>query len=234
MPFQQTLAILKPDAVARPVVGAILAMAEAAGLRIAAMEMRRLDENTARAIYAEHAGKDWLPDQIAYMLSGPVVAVILEGEDAIARWRAVMGPTDHTKAPEGTVRRGFALSYRENSVHGSDSPASAAREIAILFPNHVAPDVAAVPGAAAKRGPAACFAVIPDDQRISFRVVPAPGRLLRASMVGGQIRAIARLLKAGSDRRKDGRETDVFVSGIWMDDEGAVTVETVTLPEAAS
>jgi len=133
MPVQRTLAIIKPDATARPVAGAILAMAEQAGLRVVGIRMMRPMRSLFEELYAEHADQPWFGDQIAYMASGPVIVAVLEGEDAVATWRRVMGPTDCTKAPEGTVRRRYALSYRENSVHGSDSPESAAREIDLFF-----------------------------------------------------------------------------------------------------
>ena len=130
---ERTLALLKPDATARRIVGRILTMAEDAGLRIVAARHLTLTPAEASDLYAEHAGRDYFEAQVEYMTSGPVLALVLEGEGATAKWRSVMGPTDRTKAPEGTVRRLYAETYRRNSVHGSDSPGSAAREIAILF-----------------------------------------------------------------------------------------------------
>jgi nucleoside-diphosphate kinase len=142
MPTERTLALLKPDATARPIVGAIVAMAEEAGLRVAAARMGEFGPAAMEDLYAEHAGRPYFADQIAYMVSGPVLALVLEGPDAVATWRGVMGPTDREKAPEGTVRRRFAESFRRNSVHGSDSVANAEREIAVFFP-----DAVAAPGA---------------------------------------------------------------------------------------
>ena len=133
MSIERTFAMIKPDATRRHLVGQILEMAGAAGLHVRAMKRLRLDDQDASLMYAEHEGKPWLPEQIAYMTSGAVVAIVFEGQDAITRWRALMGPTDHTKAPAGTIRNKFAISYRENSVHGSDSPEAANREIPLFF-----------------------------------------------------------------------------------------------------
>ncbi len=133
MPFQRTFAIIKPDATRRHLTGAILQLAEKAGLSAVALKRIRLDRNAAEAIYEEHSDQPWFGEQIDYMTSGPVVAVVFEGDDAVSRWRALMGPTDRTKAPDGTIRNLYALSYRENSVHGSDRPEAAAREIGLIF-----------------------------------------------------------------------------------------------------
>lgn len=133
MAAERTFALIKPDATARPIVGAIVAMAEGAGLRVVAARMARPDRAQVESLYAEHAGRHYFADQVEYMLSGPVLALVLEGEGAVAAWRAVMGPTDREQAPEGTVRRRFAESFRRNSVHGSDSAEAAARETAIFF-----------------------------------------------------------------------------------------------------
>lgn len=130
---QRTLSIVKPDATKRGITGEINAMVEAGGLAIVAQKRIRLTREQVEGIYGEHSGQPWFPEQVAYMLSGPVVAQVVEGEDAVARLRGIMGPTDFTKAPPGTIRRRFALSYRENCMHGSDSVESAAREIPILF-----------------------------------------------------------------------------------------------------
>ncbi|AOG03051.1 nucleoside-diphosphate kinase [Bosea sp. RAC05] len=133
MPIQRTFAIIKPDATRRHLTGAIVQLAEQAGLSPIALKRIRLTNAAAEAIYQEHAGQPWFGEQIDYMTSGPVVAVVFEGDEAVSRWRALMGPTDRTKAPEGTIRNLYALSYRENSVHGSDSPEAAAREIGLIF-----------------------------------------------------------------------------------------------------
>lgn len=131
--MQRTLSIIKPDATRRNITGAINAMVEGAGLTIVAQKRMRLSREQVESIYGEHSGQSWFPEQVSYMLSGAVVAQVVEGDDACARLRAVMGPTDFTKAPPGTIRRSYSLSYRENCMHGSDSPESAAREIPILF-----------------------------------------------------------------------------------------------------
>ena len=133
MSLQRTFAMIKPDATRRHLTGSILKLAEQAGLAPIALKRLRLDQKSAEAMYAEHAAQPWFRDQVDYMVSGPVVAVVFEGADAIIRWRALMGPTDRTKAPEGTIRNLFAVSYRENSVHGSDSEEAATREIGLFF-----------------------------------------------------------------------------------------------------
>ena len=133
MPVQRTFAMIKPDATRRHLTGSILKLAEQAGLAPIALKRLRLDQRSAEEMYCEHAAQSWFRDQVEYMLSGPVVAIVFEGEDAIARWRGLMGPTDRTKAPEGTIRNLYAVSYRENSVHGSDSEEAAAREIGLFF-----------------------------------------------------------------------------------------------------
>ena len=134
MPVERTLAVIKPDATARPIVGAIVAMAESAGLRVVEARMLSPTVPLMESLYAEHAGRDYFADQVGYMVSGPVLAMVLEGEDAVATWRRVMGPTDREKAGPGTVRRTYAESFRRNSVHGSDSVETAAREISLFFP----------------------------------------------------------------------------------------------------
>ena len=100
--------------------------------------METFPVGTMESLYAEHAGRHYYDEQVAYMVSGPSLAMVLEGEDAVARWRAVMGPTDHTKAPEGTVRFKHGESFRRNSVHGSDSVENALREIGLFFPGKAA------------------------------------------------------------------------------------------------
>ncbi len=138
----KTLAIVKPDATERSLTGAILDMGERAGLRLLALRMCSPGASLFEAIYAEHAAQPWFPLQIEYMSSGPVMLAAFEGADAVPTWRSVMGATDRAKAAEGTVRRRFAQDLRRNSVHGSDSDASAAREIALAFPD-LAADVPA-------------------------------------------------------------------------------------------
>ena len=133
MATERTLSIIKPDAVRKNLIGAIIAHLEKAGLIPVAMKMKLLSQEEAEGFYAEHQGKGFFDDLVKFMTSGPVVLMVLEGEDAITRYRAVMGATDPAKADEGTLRKLYAESKQCNAVHGSDSPASAAREIAYFF-----------------------------------------------------------------------------------------------------
>ena len=133
MPVERTLSILKPDAVARNIIGEIVSRFEKAGLRIVAARMTRLSAADAAGFYAEHEGKPFYEKLLDYMSSGPVVLQVLEGENAIAVNRRLMGATDPRKADPGTIRADFAESLDANAVHGSDSPSSAAREIAYFF-----------------------------------------------------------------------------------------------------
>jgi nucleoside-diphosphate kinase len=132
---ERTLVLVKPDGVARRLVGEVLARLERKGLALVAVELRTLDRATAEAHYAEHAGKPFFGPLIEFITSGPLLAAVAEGPRAIETWRAMMGPTDPVKAPSGTVRGDYGLVVTENLVHGSDSPESAAREIALFFPN---------------------------------------------------------------------------------------------------
>jgi nucleoside-diphosphate kinase len=131
---QRTLVLLKPDAVRRGLVGEVLGRFEAKGLRIVAMDLRRIDAAMADRHYAEHVERDFYPPLREFVTSGPLVAVVLEGEEAIEVVRALNGATDGRKAAPGTIRGDLSLSNRENIVHGSDGPESAAREIALWFP----------------------------------------------------------------------------------------------------
>ncbi len=133
MAIQRTLSIIKPDAVGKHVIGEIYRRFEQAGLRIVAAKMLRLDARKAGGFYAEHEGKPFFADLIRFMTSGPVMVQVLEGEDAIALNRSLMGPTNPAEAPAGTIRADFAKSIDANAVHGSDSPASAEREVAYFF-----------------------------------------------------------------------------------------------------
>ena len=133
MSIERTLVLIKPDGVARRLVGEIIGRFERKGLNIAALRMLRFDEDLFNRHYAEHVGTPYFEPLKKFSLSGPVVAMVLEGEQAIAVVRAMMGPTNFMEAPPGTIRGDFALSVRENLVHGSDSPASAAREIPLFF-----------------------------------------------------------------------------------------------------
>ena len=132
---QRTLVLLKPDAVRRGLVGNILSRFEAKGLSIVARQMRRLDAAKAAEHYAEHVQKDFYPPLRDFVTSGPMLAAILEGDEAVDVVRAINGATDGRKAAPGTIRGDLSLSNRENLVHGSDSLESAEREIKIWFPD---------------------------------------------------------------------------------------------------
>ena len=133
MATERTLSIIKPDATKRNLTGKIVAKFEDAGLRVVASKRIHLSTATAGAFYAEHKERGFYGELVAYMASEPVVVQVLEGVNAIAKNREVMGATDPAAAAAGTIRKDFALSKGENSVHGSDSPAAAAREIAFFF-----------------------------------------------------------------------------------------------------
>ena len=131
--LQRTFCIIKPDAVARNLQGEILSMIQAAQLRVAGMKMLRLNKAQAEGFYAVHKERPFFGELTNYMCSGPVFCAVLEGEDAIARYRRLMGATNPDQAEEGTIRKKYALNLEANSVHGSDSPESAAFEIAYFF-----------------------------------------------------------------------------------------------------
>ena len=133
MTIQRTFSMIKPDATARNLTGAINAKIEAAGLRIIAQKRIHMTRTQAEGFYAEHQGKPFFDGLVEFMSSGPTVVQVLEGEDAIAHYREVMGATNPEKAAPGTLRAEFAESMGRNSVHGSDSETSAAREIAYWF-----------------------------------------------------------------------------------------------------
>lgn len=133
MAVERTLSIVKPDAVARNLIGEIYSRFERGGLKIVAAKMLRLDKPRAAGFYAEHEGKPFYEGLCAYMTSGPIMVQVLEGEDAIAVNRRLMGATNPAEAAPGTIRADFAESLDANSVHGSDAPASAQREIAYFF-----------------------------------------------------------------------------------------------------
>lgn len=130
---ERTLSIIKPDAVKRDLIGAILARFEQNGFKIAAIKMLRLTREQAEGFYAEHQGKAFFEQLVDYMMSAPIVVSVLEKENAVQDYRALIGSTNPENAAEGTIRKDFALNQRENSVHGSDSMESAAREIAYFF-----------------------------------------------------------------------------------------------------
>jgi nucleoside-diphosphate kinase len=133
MAVERTLSIIKPDAVAKNVIGEILTRFEKAGLRVVAAKMLKLDDEKAGGFYAEHKERPFFGDLVGFMTSGPVVVQVLEGENAIAKNRELMGATNPKEADAGTIRADFAESIDANAVHGSDSAESAAREIDYFF-----------------------------------------------------------------------------------------------------
>lgn len=133
MAIERTFSIIKPDATARNLTGAINAVIEKAGLRVVAQKRVRWTKAQAEAFYAEHKARPFFGELVTFMTSGPIVLQVLEGEGAIAKYRDVMGATDPKEAKDGTIRKLFAVSKGENSTHGSDSPAAAEREIAMNF-----------------------------------------------------------------------------------------------------
>lgn len=134
MAIERTLSIIKPDAVAKNIIGKIYSRFETNGLKIVAAKMRHLSRAEAEGFYAVHRGKPFFNDLIEFMTSGPVMIQVLEGENAIAKNRELMGATDPKKAAPGTIRADFAESIDANAVHGSDAPETAAVEIAYFFP----------------------------------------------------------------------------------------------------
>ena len=134
MALERTLSIIKPDAVKKNVIGKLVARFEAAGLRIVAARMMHLSREQAEGFYAVHRQRPFFRDLVQFMTSGPVLIQVLEGENAIARNRELMGATDPKKAERGTIRADFAESIDANAVHGSDSPDSARMEVAYFFP----------------------------------------------------------------------------------------------------
>ncbi|GFK93143.1 Nucleoside diphosphate kinase [Fundidesulfovibrio magnetotacticus] len=131
--MELTLCLIKPDAVRRNLIGSILFMVEKAGLKVMALKMLQLDKRQAEGFYHVHRERPFFGELTEYMASGPIVAVVLAGDDAIKRYRELMGATDPTQAAEGTIRKVFAVSKQENSVHGSDAPETAAFEISFFF-----------------------------------------------------------------------------------------------------
>jgi nucleoside-diphosphate kinase len=133
MGIERTFSIIKPDATARNLTGAINAMIETAGLRIVGQKRVRITRDQAETFYGVHRARPFFGELVDFMTSGPVVVQVLEGESAIQRYRDVMGATDPAKAAEGTIRKRYAQSIGENSVHGSDAPETAIQEIAQFF-----------------------------------------------------------------------------------------------------
>ncbi len=132
---QRSLVLLKPDTVRRGLVGQVLSRFESKGLTLVAMDLRSITGEQADQHYAEHVDKDFYPPLRAFVTSGPMVALVVEGDEAVEVVRALNGATDGRKAAPGTIRGDWSLSNRENLVHGSDSPESATREIALWFPH---------------------------------------------------------------------------------------------------
>ena len=137
MLLERTLSIIKPDAVAKNIIGEIFAIFEQAGLKIVAARMLQLDDESAGGFYAEHKERSFYSDLIAFMTSGPVMVQVLEGENAVMLNRNLMGATNPAEAAEGTIRADFASSIDANAVHGSDSTGSADREIGYFFGTEV-------------------------------------------------------------------------------------------------
>ena len=134
MALERTLSIIKPDAVKKNAIGQILARFEAAGLRVVAARMMHLSRSQAEGFYAVHRHRPFFRDLVEFMISGPVLVQVLEGDNAIAKNRELMGATDPKKAEKGTIRADFADSIDANAVHGSDSPETARMEVAYFFP----------------------------------------------------------------------------------------------------
>ena len=134
MAIERTLSIIKPDGVEKAIVGRVISRFETAGLKPVAMKMKLLSRTEAEGFYAVHKARPFFADLVKFMTSGPVVLMVLEGEDAVARNREIMGATDPKKAAEGTIRRDFATDIEKNTVHGSDSPENAKIEVSYFFP----------------------------------------------------------------------------------------------------
>lgn len=136
MARERTLGIIKPDAVEQRKIGAIVSLIEDAGLDIIALRMMSLSRPQAEAFYAVHRDRPFFGELVEFMSRGPVVALVLEGDDAIQRWRELMGATDPAKADEGTIRKRFGSNVGENAVHGSDAPETARVEVGFFFPGY--------------------------------------------------------------------------------------------------
>jgi nucleoside-diphosphate kinase len=133
MSIERTFGIVKPDAVAKNAIGGVVEMVEKAGLRIVGLRLVHLSDAQARAFYAVHKERPFFNGLVAFMTSGPAVVMAIEGENAVARYREVMGPTDSKKAPAGTIRQKFGTDIEKNAVHGSDGPETARGELAFFF-----------------------------------------------------------------------------------------------------
>lgn len=132
---ERTLVLVKPDGVERKLVGEVISRIERKGFKLVALELRTLDRATAETHYGEHKDKPFFKDLVDFITSGPLVAAVIEGNEAIAAWRTMMGATNPASAAMGTIRGDFATETQFNVSHGSDSPESAAREIKLFFPN---------------------------------------------------------------------------------------------------
>jgi nucleoside-diphosphate kinase len=133
MSIERTFGIVKPDAVAKNAVGGVIDLVEKAGLKLVALRLVRLGEPQAKAFYAVHKDRPFYADLVRFMTSGPCVVMAIEGENAVARYREVMGPTDSKKAPAGTIRNRYGTDIERNAVHGSDGPDTAKAELAFFF-----------------------------------------------------------------------------------------------------
>ena len=133
MALERTFGIVKPDAVEKSAVGGVIEMIEKAGLKIVGLRMVKLSDAQARAFYAVHKERPFFSALVSFMTSGPCVVMAIDGENAIARYREVMGPTDSAKAPAGTIRNKYGTNIERNAVHGSDGPETAKAEVAFFF-----------------------------------------------------------------------------------------------------
>lgn len=133
MATELTLGIIKPDGVQKALIGEIVSRIQKAGLRVIGLRLTHLSRQEAEAFYAVHKARPFYGDLVSFMIRGPVAVLAIEGENAIARWRELMGATDLAKAAPGTIRKDFASNIEENTVHGSDSPATAAVEVPFFF-----------------------------------------------------------------------------------------------------
>jgi nucleoside-diphosphate kinase len=133
MSIERTFGIVKPDAVAKNAVGGVVDLIEKTGLKIVGLRRMQLSEGQARAFYAVHKERPFFADLVHFMTSGPCVVMAIEGENAVARYREVMGPTDSKKAPAGTIRGSYGTDIEKNAVHGSDAPETAKAELAFFF-----------------------------------------------------------------------------------------------------
>jgi nucleoside-diphosphate kinase len=133
MALERTFGIVKPDAVAKGAIGGVIEMIEGAGLKVVALRMVKLGPAQAEAFYAVHRERPFFRDLVKFMTSGPCVVMALEGENAVAKYREVMGPTDSKKAPQGTIRAKYGTDIEKNAVHGSDGPDTAKVEVGFFF-----------------------------------------------------------------------------------------------------